>query len=1104
MLRLFTGAAGTGKTRRVMEEIKDAAQRGRGGRILVVPEQYSHEAERELCRVCGGGMSLFAEVLSFTGMARKFAGRRNAAVALDKGGQLLCMALALDGISTRLEVYGDAVRKPELQKLLLDAVSQMKGACLSSEALFEASEKLGGGLGGKLRDLGMIYEAYDAVIAQGRIDPADRLTRLAETVLEQGTGLGLTVYFDGFIDFTAQERAVIRALMSTGAEITVCLTWDRGEDNEAFVLSERAGRRLISDAGELGILTEETVFDESAEGSEQLRFLSKNLLSYKKAQYRGEGGAVSLFRGDSIFEECAAAAARCVELCRDEGARWRDIAVAVRGFEEYRLPLMSAFSHYGAPLFAARKADLLSKPIPALIRGAYEVIYGGWSAEDVTEYLRTGLAGLEPEEVDELENYLLMWGIGGSLWTGEKPWRQHPEGYGREYTDETFLKLDRIAELRRRVYLPLKKLAESSSGRQTAGGQALALWEFFEDIELPRRLSDRSGQLRGQGNETLAAEYEQLWELVVTALEQAAAVLGEASMDGETFSRLITLILSQYDVGVIPVSLDRVTAGDFDRMRRRNIEHLIVLGASDDRIPGVHESAGMFSDEERRLLLEMELDLGSGGETELYREFSLIYNTLTLPKKSLYMSYRGGEGMRPAFVMNRARELFGLELLQIDGDLIKTDAPGPAAELAARGLRGGGRLQTAGAAVMGKRWPEKLSKLLNAARLSRGSLSEKGVRTLYGKNLRLSASRIDRFSNCRFSYFLQYGLKARPRKPAGFDAPEMGVFMHFVLQNTARAVQEKGGFQKVSDQELGEICDGFIGQYVREELNDFGEKTNRFRYLFNRLCGDVRRVVADMAGEMRKSDFVPLDFELDFGRDKRLPPVAIGQGEDRLELTGIADRVDGWVHGGKLYLRVIDYKTGRKKFELSDVWYGMGLQMLLYLFALEKNGDRLYGREIVPAGVLYVPARDVLLSSPTELSGEEAAKKRGETLRRSGLILNEPEVINAMEHGEETSYIPVKFKGGAPEGDALATANELGILSRHIENTLKDMAGELRRGSIAADPFYRSQQENACLNCDFFDACHFDEGQEGDRIKYEPRLKPAVVWELLKGGGENG
>ncbi|MDO4354332.1 MAG: PD-(D/E)XK nuclease family protein, partial [Clostridia bacterium] len=407
-------------------------------------------------------------------------------------------------------------------------------------------------------------------------------------------------------------------------------------------------------------------------------------------------------------------------------------------------------------------------------------------------------------------------------------------------------------------------------------------------------------------------------------------------------------------------------------------------------------------------------------------------------------------------------------------------------------------------AVCRERYPSETEKLVAAAELKRGSLSPDAVRALYGEKLRLSASRIDLFASCRFGYFMRYGLKAKPREPAGFTPPELGTFMHFVLERTASAVMEAGGFKKVDDSELDALTDRFVGEYIRDNLNDFRERSKRFEYLFRRLIRDVRRIVRDTASELRCSDFVPLSFELDMGREKNLPPIRLGRGEDILTLTGIVDRVDGWVHDGRLYLRVVDYKTGRKSFSLSDVWYGMNLQMLLYLFSLCRNGERLYGKETVPAGVLYVPARDVMLSSPAEPSEDAAAKKRSSELKRSGLLLGDPDVLSAMEHGDTPRYLPISIRGGKPTGDSLASAEQLGLLARHLEDTLTGMASELRRGSIAADPFYRTQQETACTYCKYLEACRFSDGENGECHRRLPKLPASRVWNYMEGGEQDG
>ena len=348
---------------------------------------------------------------------------------------------------------------------------------------------------------------------------------------------------------------------------------------------------------------------------------------------------------------------------------------------------------------------------------------------------------------------------------------------------------------------------------------------------------------------------------MVGALEQCDSILGDTAMDAAHFGRLFTLMLSRYDIGTIPVSLDRVTAGDFDRNRRRDIRHLIVLGASDRRLPMAEESGGIFSLDERRRLQELDIDLGPGGDSELWREFSLIYYTMTLPSESLTMlcPLTDGDGaeLRPSLVFNRAKSLFSLPVENGDLADARMSAPAPALSLAAEAIRGGGGREQAAAAYFAEAAPEQSAALAAAAALTRGSLSRAGVERLYGKRLRLSASRVEKFSSCRFAYFCQYGLKAKPYEPAGFQPPEYGTFIHYVLENVARAVGERGGFRAVTDEELSALTDRFVDLYISEELNDFQEKSSRFIYLFKRLRDNARRIVLDMAEELRVSDFAP-------------------------------------------------------------------------------------------------------------------------------------------------------------------------------------------------------------------------------------------------------
>lgn len=1108
MLRLILGAAGSGKTSLVTEEIREKVSACRGGIFLIVPEQYSFEAERELCSVCGDTLSLYAEVLSFSRLAVRVSQEKGTGgrTALDKGGRLLCMSLALNQISSRLKLYASAKNKAELQAGLLQTVSELKAARISSLELTGAAENAGAGLSEKLLDLALCLEAYDAVLNQGRADPSDRLVRLAETLSESSVGTGGHIYVDGFTDFTGTELQVLRALLSKNAEITVCLGCDGlYGDGEHFEQSRLAANTLMRYAKELGVETEILSPESTPKKAAPLAFFEERLFSYTSEVRENEGSCISVLKADSMRCECEMAAAKCLEFVREgvRHSRFRDIAIAVRGFDSYSAALEEAFRLYNVPLFTARRGSILQKPVAALIADAFEIIFGGWDADAVLSYMKTGLTGISQENRDLLEKYVTMWSVRGSMWTRAKPWAAHPDGYGSEQTEESAERLAAVDAIRRELSSPLSRLAENGKKAQTAAEQAKALSDYLAELKLPETLESRAAELARSGHELLAAEYVQLWETVLKSLEQTAAILGDTPMNQEEFSKLFLQTLSQYDISAIPVSLDSVSAGDMDRMRRRHIKHLIILGASDDRLPQMKAGGGLLSAEERDELGELGISLG-GGTDELSRELSLIYNCASLPSETLTLSYcafdSSGAQTRPSFLITQAKLLFALEEKTLNLSEIRLAAKPPAFLLALGALENGDAHASLALEYFSETEDgrQKLHDLRQRAAQRRGKLSENSVRTLYGEKLTLSPSRTDAYTACRFSYFLRYGLKLNERESAGFEAPELGTFMHYVLEHAAGEISKGVGFKSVTTEETNALVDKYTDLYITEKLGGFEDKSPRFVYLFDRLRPCVHHIVADMVRELSRSDFAPIDFELGLGKDGALPAVRLFDGKNELYINGVADRVDAYLKDGKLYLRIIDYKTGKKTFSLTDIWYGMGMQMLLYLFTLEQEGAERYGAEIVPAGVLYVPARDAVISANGDLSDEALEAAKAKTRRRSGLILDDGDIIAAMENSENPEYLPVSFrKDGSLSSDALAGTEQFKALHAHVDKRLLELSENLSGGKIEASPYYRGEADNACLYCPYLSVCRFDE--KLDSRRYLSKLRPSEFWDRLEG-----
>lgn len=1100
MLKLLLGRAGTGKTTEILGTM--AREGERRSQLLIVPEQHSHDAERQLCAVGGNGVSLCAEVLSFTRLASRVFSVAGglAEPVLDAGGRLLLMDVALKAVEDRLKVYVRPSRKPPFLTQLAATVDECKGANISPERLFEVAGQVEGESGDKFYDLALICGAYEAYCEQRGTDPRDKLTRLARALEGCPWGEGRDIYLDGFTDFTVQERQVLEKLVGQANSVTVALTCDgmAGDEEDVFGPARRTARRLLELAKRMGVESEVRVRSEKgAAVARGIARVEEHLFEAVLPVFEETPEGVELYRAMSPYSEVERAAAELARLVREEGYRYRDLAVTARSMEVYGPLITLIFPRYGLPVFLGGMDDVLQKPILTLVTGALDAVAGEYRYEDVFRYLKTGLTDLSRDEVDRLENYVLKWDIKGSRWTQAGEWNMHPEGYGGVWNETLKARVAELDGLRRRVAEPLERLRRAKE--KTGEGLALALYGFLEEIDLPRRLLERGAELRQGGEAALAAEYEQLWKLLCGALEQCAQLLGETGMDWEEFSRLFKLVLSQYQVGAIPVSLDRVAAGEMPRLAHKHCKVLYLLGADDGAIPAVAPSPGLLVDEDRSLLAAFGLESAPRLTDKLWREMTIVYETCALPSDRLIVSYAlagedGGKG-QPSFLVKKLRQLFP-GLVPLDERSLEKDfrmtALRPALELA--GLRPGlGRAlkEVPGCAPL-------VERMERAATMERGSLTRPTVEALYGRHVPMSASRMDKYKSCHFSYFMQYGLGAKERKGAEFAATDYGTFVHYVLENVLR---ERKGREVPGREQVSAV----VKRYVEEQLGGLAGETARFRYLFRRLEKTVYAVVKNVCEELENSEFQPVAFELGFGKKGELPPVELTVDGVTLSVSGVVDRVDAWEKDGRLYLRVVDYKTGRKSFDLTDVWNGLGLQMLLYLFTLTEDGKTLFGdRELVPAGVLYLPARDLPVGGSRTMTEEERQKKVDEQLRRKGLVLDDEAVLSAMERGEEGfRFLPLKMKkSGEIGGEALVSAERLGKLERHTRQILRDIAAELAAGNIAADPFWQGPQHNACQWCEYAAACQFREGRGDDRRRWLPKVGAEAFWEGLEKGKE--
>ena len=1055
MLHLLLGRDWTANRDEVLRRISRDVHEKRPGRILLVPELISHDMERRLCAWAGDTASRYAEVLSFTRLGRRVADTMgNAAMeCLDNGGRVVAMAAAARQLSSRLKAYASVETKPEFLTGLIDGIDEFKRCCITPEDLKRAAAETEGSLAQKLEELSLLMAGYDSLCARGKRDPRDQMTWLLEQ-LEEGTfGQEHVFYIDGFPDFTRQNLAIIDYLIKTSACVTVSLNCDQPETAQlAFEKAAQTARELIQCARRAGV---EVRIETVQTPESPLSCIREKL--FQGGIVRGAARDVlQAYRSETPWQECMDAAHEIRRLV-EGGCRYRDIALVCTDMNVYQPLVDLIFHRFHIPIYRSGTEEILQKSVISTVLAALDAALSGFDQKDILRYLRSALSPLDPDTCDMVENYAVLWGIRGNRWLTD--WEFHPAGLGEAWDDNAYMQLVFLNNAREAVMTPLAALQQGFRQASNVQEQVLALYHFLEAIHLGEKLSFMAEKMDASGDNRSAQILNQLWEILLSALEQLHDVLGHTVWEPEHFTRLFRLLLSQYDVGTIPPVLDAVQMGPVSAMRCNQQKHLILLGAQEGALPGYTGSSGVLTDQERVTLRQLGVPLTGGAMEGIQNEFAEIYGVFCGARESIRV-YCSGE--QHSFVFRRLADLSGEERHTEDGMGFGTADPAEAG------------------AWLAKWDAEQTARELDVLPFYRiaeskknyriGKVAREHIRSLYGKTLNLSASQIDRQAECRMSYFLKYGLKAKERKEITVDPAEFGTYVHAVLENTARCIRDMGGFPAVSLEETLEIAHRFSEEYAAQRFSQIA--SDRMTYLFRRNIRELDMVVCELWQELQQSQFQPREFEVGFGSRDGLPAIPIPNGGMDAILRGFVDRVDTWHRQGTDYYRVVDYKTGRKDFDYCDVFNGVGLQMLLYMFALKNSGEDLLGSNPVAAGVQYFPARVPYLPSDGKVDAEGAEKLRQSQWKRKGLLLEDEEILQAMEPGESPWRMNYTIKkDGSLSGD-LADREQMKLLEAYVFRVLGRMVEDIVSGNVEPNPYTRGSSHNACAFCPYGNVCH--------------------------------
>ena len=1107
MVQLIVGAPGSGKTHEIRERIAGTAAEGRLRVILLVPEQYSFENERALYDRLGASGAVRAEVLSFTRLCELIfrACGGGGGGRLSETGRTLLISQALYELRDQLTLYRRQAGHPAFVTELAGTLAELQlgGVTPRDLAGLAIDEPV---LAGKTAEIALLYEAYESCLARGWSDPHDDLVRAAEAAERSGFFSDTAVFVDGFKDFTGGERRLLEVILRQAAEVTLAFPWD-GFDREMdglFAIPRRTAMALLGDARRMGIPAAPFV---RCEGSPRfhtpaLRHLAAHYGRADAIPYVGRPEGIRLVRAGGHLDELRFVLCDILRRVREEGMRWRDFAVIGRGIDGDCRTLERMAEKLGIPLFCGRRQPIAATPLITVCRAAIDIVRRRFRSEDILRYLSTGLIESDVEAVAELDNYAAIWRLEGQDWLTD--FTGHPRGFAGEMTEEDTLTLERLGILRRDVTGPLVRFYAAAKG--DCRTIAAALYELLEETGVPARLEMQAEELEAAGRPALAARTRQLWQALCGLLDTLVQALGPEPMEIGRFGDLFSLAVSSIELGSLPESVDQVLVGEAGHVRTDGVKAVYLIGANEGIFPALPAERGLFSTVERTALREAGLEgLRDGGDGLLDERF-LGYTALTCASDSLTLCHAAcdleGTALAPSELVTGLRALFpDLPLEDLRDEPDRWQLESPASVFDARTRRLGERNERTAAmeaalAEGAAGYAGRLRRVSGAAGWGHFAIEDPAVAMrLFGRSMRLSPSRIERYYRCPFAYFCDAGLRARPLRPAELSPIEAGSVIHAVLDGLLRTLSPDQ-LAALSDDALRARVQALVEGYVERQMGGLAGKAGRFRYLIGRLVTLSMQMVRHLADEFGHCDFLPADFELWIGEGGAVPPLELRRPDGcRVIIEGRVDRVDLLERDGARYVRVIDYKTGRKQFSLSDVYAGLNLQLLIYLFTLCQNGTGQY-RDVLPAGALYLPAAPSMPILTRDASGEAVEAARRASYRMSGLVLNDRTAIEGMERELSGLYIPVKLdKNDNPApAEALADLGQMGALAHHIGRLIAGMADGLYRGMI--DPLPAVWQGGAaCDWCDYRTVCL---RREDDPARLRAEMKAADVFQAIE------
>lgn len=1127
-VELVLGSSGAGKTHYIYDKITDSDVKERF--FAVVPEQYTMETQKKIVSMCRkkGGSELAAgslniDIVSFNRLAVRLFEETGAAPGdiLDDTGKVMVLRKVMEQEKDNLSIFKSKISYAGFVDEVKSLISEFYQYGIDNEKIGELEEKAASKpvLQSKLHDIRIIESAFRNYLSDKYITSEELMDKLCKAIPKSSLIRNSTITLDGYTGFTTLQYRVIEELIRYAKDVIVTVTISPdaigAEDNELgdlFALSNKTISKIEKIANDNNYKVKKTVLKEAkpyryADG-EEICWLEKNLFSYKATKYENEVNHIKVVEAGNQDDECKYIASAINHYVREEGYRYKDIAVITGDIEGYSHFFERNFAHYDIPAFIDKTRGMSNNPFVESIRALLSAVNENYSYESMFRFLRCGMTDITREEIDVLENYVISHGI-----RSYKRWNTVWED-AEERVENT---RQELMEFLDDIYKGLKKK------NATAGDYSRVLYEYMVKCDGQNKLNEYISMFEENNNLRMAREYSQVYKSVVELLDKIVFLMGEDVLPLKQYIDVLDAGFGEIKVGTVPPTIDRVIVGDIERTRVENVKILFLAGVNDGIIPKAGGSKGILSEIDRSFIEEYEVELApSTRENALIQKFYL-YTIMTKMSDNLILTFArsSGEGatLRPSYMISTVLGKYVNLKIQTSENAINDISVNTKKTLEKK-VASKLRDIVAGTEKMSPEWKEMFSaidepkreQVINGAfyKDMSDNLNRAVSKAIYGDTLKGSVSRLETFASCAYKHFLAYGLILQPRRQYEVKPADIGIFYHSTLERFSKNMKEyKLDWRTIDDNTRQELVKKSFEEVSKEYGGGVMNATARDSYQLKRMYDIADRTVWALCSQLSRGEFSPEGFEIRFDADKTSRTMEFKLDDSVMKLNGIIDRIDLYETDDNVFVKIIDYKSGSKKFDIVDVYNGIQLQLVLYM---EAARDMIHEgntqKNVIPAGILYYDIKNPVVENETDEPEKEILK----ALKPNGLVNSNVEILDALDREAKAAgasdVIPVTYtKSGISKKSSIATTDEFGVLMDYVHRKTRELGNSIMDGFISKNPYKKSgsQGETPCAFCDFKSVCKFDTRLNGNEYRRFENISREEVIELMKkkNEGEN-